>query len=205
MSIYGVPTNGSGVPNKQYVCTSLESACFRMPKWQTVRSYYSGTLAVPLAPSELCAILLLSERSARGSRDGQRIRSMGGTSGGSAGGSWRHQRATAGQDAEGWRGYGQDADRRLGHRHLQDHDLGSRRRRDGAAPGVRRPHMNNQVPKYVTRGRAALLLGIEEEELRRISSESGLGHPESAGEEKETFFTYDELRQICLLSTQTVH
>ena len=65
--------------------------------------------------------------------------------------------------------------------------------------------MNNQVPKYVTRGRAALLLGIPEEELRRISSESGLGHTESAGEEKETFFTYDELRQICLLSTKMVH
>jgi hypothetical protein len=65
--------------------------------------------------------------------------------------------------------------------------------------------MNNQVPKYVTQGRAALLLGLEEEELRRISNESGLGHTESAGEEKETFFTYDELRQICLLSTHQVH
>ena len=65
--------------------------------------------------------------------------------------------------------------------------------------------MNNQVPKYVTRGRAALLLGIPEDELRRISSESGLGLTESAGEEKETFFTYDELRQICLLSTKMVH
>ncbi len=65
--------------------------------------------------------------------------------------------------------------------------------------------MNNQVPKYVTCGRAALLLGIPEEELSRISTQSGLGHTESAGEETETFFTYDELRQICLISTHQVH
>jgi hypothetical protein len=65
--------------------------------------------------------------------------------------------------------------------------------------------MNNQVPKFVTQGRAALLLGIPEDELSRISSASGLGHTESAGDDKETFFTYDELRQICLLSTQQVH
>ena len=65
--------------------------------------------------------------------------------------------------------------------------------------------MNNEVPKYVTRGRAALLLGIPEEELSRISSESGLGHTELAGDDNETFFTYDELSQICLLSQQQVH
>jgi hypothetical protein len=65
--------------------------------------------------------------------------------------------------------------------------------------------MNNQVPKYVTQGRASLLLGIPEDELSRISSESGLGHTERAGDQKETFFTYEELRQICLLSQQEVH
>jgi hypothetical protein len=65
--------------------------------------------------------------------------------------------------------------------------------------------MNNQIPKYVTQGRASLLLGIPEDELSRISSESGLGHTERAGDQKETFFTYDELRQICLLSQQEVH
>jgi hypothetical protein len=65
--------------------------------------------------------------------------------------------------------------------------------------------MNNQVPKYVTQGRASLLLGIPEDELSRISSESGLGHTERAGNQKETFFTYEELRQICLLSQQEVH
>lgn len=65
--------------------------------------------------------------------------------------------------------------------------------------------MNNQVPKYVTQGRAALLLGIPEEELGRISNESGLGHTERAGDQVETFFTYEELRQICLLSSHPVN
>ncbi len=65
--------------------------------------------------------------------------------------------------------------------------------------------MNNQVPKYVTCGRAALLLGIPEDELSRISTQSGLGHTESAGEETETFFTNDELRQICMNSTHQVN
>ncbi len=64
---------------------------------------------------------------------------------------------------------------------------------------------NNQIPKYVTQGRAALLLGIPESELSRISDESGLGHTEHAGEHQETFFTYEELRQICMLSTHQVH
>jgi hypothetical protein len=62
--------------------------------------------------------------------------------------------------------------------------------------------MKNRIPKYVTHARAALLLGIPEEELSRISSGSALGHTEHVGDQKETFFTYEELRQICLLSTQ---
>jgi hypothetical protein len=65
--------------------------------------------------------------------------------------------------------------------------------------------MNNPVPKYVTQGRAALLLGIPEQELMRISTESGLGHTERAGEYQETFYTYEELRQICMISTQQVN
>jgi hypothetical protein len=66
---------------------------------------------------------------------------------------------------------------------------------------ARGDHMENQVPKYVTQGRAALLLGIPEEELSRIANELGLGYTERAGGQKETFFTYEELKQICLLST----
>lgn len=58
--------------------------------------------------------------------------------------------------------------------------------------------------RYVTQERAALLLGIPENELTRISEESGLGHKERAGGQEETFFTYEELRQICQM-TQHVH
>ena len=61
--------------------------------------------------------------------------------------------------------------------------------------------MNNQILKYVTQARASFLLGMPEAELSRISKESGLGQVERAGNEKETYFTYEELQQICLLAT----
>jgi hypothetical protein len=60
--------------------------------------------------------------------------------------------------------------------------------------------MNHQVPKYVTRARASLILGIPEAELNRISKESGLGHVERAGKQEEAYFTYDELQRICMLA-----
>jgi hypothetical protein len=47
--------------------------------------------------------------------------------------------------------------------------------------------MDNHAPKYVTQERAALLLGIPEEESSRIFSESELGHTERPGNRKETF------------------
>lgn len=65
--------------------------------------------------------------------------------------------------------------------------------------------MKTQELKYVTRRRAAVLLGLSEQELSRISSESGFGHKEVAGVEEETYFTYEELRQICMLAVQQVH
>jgi len=58
--------------------------------------------------------------------------------------------------------------------------------------------MSQPIAKYVTQARAAFLLGIPEAELRRISEESGLGHKERAGNEQEIYFTYEELRQICV-------
>ena len=60
--------------------------------------------------------------------------------------------------------------------------------------------MNNPVPKYVTRARASFMLGIPEAELSRISKESGLGHVERAGSQEETYFTYEELRRICIVA-----
>ena len=62
--------------------------------------------------------------------------------------------------------------------------------------------MNNRVPRYVTQARASFLLGIPEAEFRRISKESGLGHVERAGNEEETYFTYEELQRICKLAAQ---
>ena len=68
--------------------------------------------------------------------------------------------------------------------------------------------MNNQVPKYVTQARASFPLGIPEAEFRRIAKESGLGHVERAGNEEETYFTYEELQRIYKLAAhqiQAVH
>jgi len=53
-----------------------------------------------------------------------------------------------------------------------------------------------------------LLLGMPEAELDRISKESGLGHEERAGNEKETYFTSEELQRICEIAgrpIETVH
>ena len=68
--------------------------------------------------------------------------------------------------------------------------------------------MNDQIPKYVTRARACVLLGLPESEISRISRASGLGHVERVGDEKETYFTYDELQRICQLvadQSETIH
>ena len=62
--------------------------------------------------------------------------------------------------------------------------------------------MKNQIPKYVTRARAAYLLGLPMEELSRISHENGIGHRERAGNVEEWFFTYEELQKICVFATQ---
>ncbi len=64
--------------------------------------------------------------------------------------------------------------------------------------------MSNQVPKYVTQARACFLLGMPEAELGRISKEWGLGLIERAGNEKETYFTYEELQRICLLAGRQI-
>ncbi|HMD44123.1 MAG TPA: hypothetical protein VKH45_13685 [Candidatus Acidoferrum sp.] len=61
--------------------------------------------------------------------------------------------------------------------------------------------MKDEVPKYVTRARAAFLLGLPAEEIGRISQETGIGHRERSGNIEETFFTYAELQKICVLAT----
>jgi hypothetical protein len=69
-------------------------------------------------------------------------------------------------------------------------------------------YMSNQVPRFFTHARASFLLGMTEAEFDRISKESGVGHVESAGNEKETYFTYEELQRIRELAgrpIETVH
>jgi len=60
--------------------------------------------------------------------------------------------------------------------------------------------MKNDEFRYVTQERAAALLGIPQNELSKISEESGLGHKERAGNQEQIFFTYQELRQICQMA-----
>lgn len=60
---------------------------------------------------------------------------------------------------------------------------------------------DQKVPKFVTQARAAFLLGMPVAEIDRISHEAGLGHREEAGNEVETFFTYEELQKICVRAT----
>jgi hypothetical protein len=64
--------------------------------------------------------------------------------------------------------------------------------------------MNHQVPKYVSRARASLMLDIPEAELNRISKKSGLGQVERAGNQEETYFTYEELQRICMVPANQV-
>ncbi len=90
-------------------------------------------------------------------------------------------------------------DRAPNNRHLQDDDPGFEE--DATAMVAAQGEvMNNQVPKYVTQARASFLLGIPEADLSRISKESRLGHVERAGNEEETYFTYEELQRICALA-----
>jgi hypothetical protein len=66
-------------------------------------------------------------------------------------------------------------------------------------------NMKPQEFKYVTHRRAALLLGLTENELFELSSESGIGLHETADGSEAIFFTYEDLRQICVLATQHIH
>jgi hypothetical protein len=60
--------------------------------------------------------------------------------------------------------------------------------------------LNYDVPKFVPQAKASYLLGIAQEELRRISQATGLGRVERAGNEEEMSFAYEELRRICQLA-----
>ncbi len=63
--------------------------------------------------------------------------------------------------------------------------------------------MNGHVHDRVDEHRAAVLLGLPESDLRRYSRASGLGHVENDDKGQKVVFTYEELRQICLLVAQS--
>ncbi len=51
--------------------------------------------------------------------------------------------------------------------------------------------------KLIHEDRAAELLGVTTEELRRMSSETGLGHAQYEQGQKQVVFTYAELYRLC--------
>ena len=65
--------------------------------------------------------------------------------------------------------------------------------------------MESKSPKFVDQKRAAVLLGVSENELRRISAESGVGRKEKRGRNEQVVFTYEDLRRICQLSVARAH
>ena len=65
--------------------------------------------------------------------------------------------------------------------------------------------MNGREQKQIQESRAAVLLGMSEEELRRLSQMAGLGQVEKIGQFEQMVYSYEELRQICLLAVPARH
>lgn len=65
--------------------------------------------------------------------------------------------------------------------------------------------MNATGQKEIQESRAAVLLGISEEELRRLSQVAGLGRLKKIGEFEHMVYSYEELRKICLLAVPAGH
>jgi hypothetical protein len=59
-----------------------------------------------------------------------------------------------------------------------------------------------RVERKVNESRAAALLGLSTQKLRRLSAESGLGHPDSESGGTELVFTYAELYRLCRLAAE---
>ncbi len=65
--------------------------------------------------------------------------------------------------------------------------------------------MSAREQKHIQESRAAVLLGMSEEELRRLSQMAGLGQVEKIGQLEQMVYSYEELRQICLLAVPARH
>jgi hypothetical protein len=60
---------------------------------------------------------------------------------------------------------------------------------------VSRPRVEGKVNE----SRAAVLLGLSTQKLRRLSEQSGLGHPDAENGGAGLVFTYAELHRLCRL------
>jgi hypothetical protein len=60
--------------------------------------------------------------------------------------------------------------------------------------------MDSSGQNRVDESRAAVLLGMPSEEIRRLSRISGLGQMEKSERNERMTFSYEELRKICLLA-----
>jgi hypothetical protein len=56
-----------------------------------------------------------------------------------------------------------------------------------------------RTERKVNETRAAALLGLSTQKLRRLSEQSGLGHPDIENGGAELVFTYGELYRLCRL------
>ncbi len=65
--------------------------------------------------------------------------------------------------------------------------------------------MKTSQTKYVEQSRAAVLLGMPEPDLCQISGEAGLGHKEKNRVGERLYFTYEELRRLCMFAQQRAH
>jgi len=65
------------------------------------------------------------------------------------------------------------------------------------------PGMSMNIPEQVGEYRAAVLLGLPTNEIRRVSLLAGLGHLEAGDRGEQMVFTFDELRQLCLFAAQS--
>ena len=63
------------------------------------------------------------------------------------------------------------------------------------------PRMNMQ--ELVGEHRAAVLLGLPTNELRRFSRLAGLGRLETGDCGEQMVFTFDELQRLCLFAAQS--
>lgn len=63
--------------------------------------------------------------------------------------------------------------------------------------------MGLNIQELVGEHRAAVLLGLPMNEIRRFSRLAGLGHIESGDRGEQVVFTFDELQRLCLFAAQS--